>query len=1454
MRRFLQIIAIIILTTLSVYSQREYFNWYFGNRSGVTFNTPNNEPDFILGNSIVQFEGTATISNPTGNLLIYSNGEFVLNKLHEVINVGNPLYGHQSSSQSAVIFPAPGSNNLYYIFTADAGEYTGETNRGINYSIVDINGNNGRGSLAITNSSLLAKSCEQLTATYHANGRDIWVVARGWNNNNFYAYLVTDNGISDTVITQIGFARSTDLHTIGCMKFSPNGSVAAIPVYDEQFFEMYRFDNKSGEFFDRLQIDMPEQFTLYGMEFSSNGKVLYVTSSKNGSGFYSVFQFNVANYSKSSIENSGLLLSYRNGHIGSLQRGPNNKIYAALLSEPFIASIESPNTLGSDARFIPTRVFLQDSLSQLGLPQSLMVPNNYRSFAVCEGTDLILDTDEFLFDTIRYESIYKWEGPNGYVSFAPKPALNNIRLTDSGNYVLTATYLINSEPLVTSYTINIQVGAPISFSLVGTDSICAGSIADIASDTLNPNFAYLWSTGSRNSRIFVSESGTYKLTITTQFGCVDSAFFNLLVMDPPKVEIGGDKLICNNQVVELFAVNKSNSYKYLWSTGDTTSSIFVNNPGIYKLIVSNEIGCKDSAFANVVAYPELNVSIKGDTVWCSGESAKLFADVTPFDSTLKYDFSWSTGEKTSEITVSKTGIYILTVTIENKCIYRDTINIIKSDSPIILTNLSTLYELCDGEYFMADLTQKDSSVIYKWDDGFLNFPRRIDKAGEYKIIALGPSGCTSDFRFKVNYFPKPKAEILLTDDVNICTADSIILSAYPKDENLRYLWLNNGSTDEELIVRNSGLYFLVVTNEFGCSDTSSISIEFGKGLPLRISGRANACMGEKLTLTANVNFAGNSMDFKYLWSNGDTTKSISVEQSGLYYVTVSHSSGCEGKDSVIVRFYNVPDITLNYPEKHTICRGDSILVSPTEINNDWNYFWSDNNFSLPRVFSQAGIYKLYAVNAGTCIDSVEFELDVIEAPFAKIEFDGDLKICKNESLILKIGNYDDSFNYEWSDGSSEKTFEVDKTGTYYLFAKNDFGCSAKDSITILEASEPTLNLALSDAYLCFGDSLRIIANGDFSRIIWDNGTNDKEIIINKAGVFRAAAFSEDNCMTVDSINVEYFSEPVIISANDIDFGIICPGINEENEFVITNNSNFDINISNYFLNGDDEFSISEIPIGTILKSGETLELSVNFFPIALGQYNAELTLYYKHFCKDSLTIRFIGWSDFSSTISLPELSMTSGDSVCIPINFRFDCIEEVNFNSSANIKIQFDAAYFMPEYVTNGQLIRNEILNGTRFLEIRINDTNYNSKEGVLTYICGRAMIGYDTLSPIIINYFNWSEPINARTQNGTFISEACLIDFRQIKYFKPTSININPNPVIDFMKVNVISEEKGIFALDLVTSAGITLFSEKWTRNENESAFKDIIIQTRELSSGVYMLKLTSPWSVKSSVVVIVK
>src|SRR6185369_16770394 len=131
--------------------------WYFGHYLGLGFNSGTAVPlNDGLTNTI---EGVATISNSNGNLLFYTDGITVWNRLHQVMPNGTGLFGDPSSTQSAVIVPKIGDTTRYFVFTVDqiGGPH------GLRYSVVNMTLDNGKGDIETKNVPLVTNVTEKVT-------------------------------------------------------------------------------------------------------------------------------------------------------------------------------------------------------------------------------------------------------------------------------------------------------------------------------------------------------------------------------------------------------------------------------------------------------------------------------------------------------------------------------------------------------------------------------------------------------------------------------------------------------------------------------------------------------------------------------------------------------------------------------------------------------------------------------------------------------------------------------------------------------------------------------------------------------------------------------------------------------------------------------------------------------------------------------------------------------------------------------------------------------------------------------------------------------------------------------------------------------------------------------------------------------------------------------------------
>ena len=72
------VLLFLMMQSEFVFAQGEFNNWYFGYEAGITFNS--GVPVFTSGGQTFTDEGVASVSDPSGNLLFYTDGQTVWNR------------------------------------------------------------------------------------------------------------------------------------------------------------------------------------------------------------------------------------------------------------------------------------------------------------------------------------------------------------------------------------------------------------------------------------------------------------------------------------------------------------------------------------------------------------------------------------------------------------------------------------------------------------------------------------------------------------------------------------------------------------------------------------------------------------------------------------------------------------------------------------------------------------------------------------------------------------------------------------------------------------------------------------------------------------------------------------------------------------------------------------------------------------------------------------------------------------------------------------------------------------------------------------------------------------------------------------------------------------------------------------------------------------------------------
>lgn len=216
---------------------------------------------------------------------------------------------------------------------------------------------------------------------------------------------------------------------------------------------------------------------------------------------------------------------------------------------------------------------------------------------------------------------------------------------------------------------NTQVQTTMMFPAV-TD-IVLSKIDGCVGDTISIRYTgtakdVLWLPDSLRSESFTTRipSGGLSLTlqVNTCFGTtrIDTVVRAILL---PTAEIVGDMLMCPGDSVMLTArtnATASNPVSLRWSTGETTESIVVRQPGAINVVVTSARGCgaaSTSRTITVADVPRIYLRVTGDSVLCDGKGAaqvSLQGELSSIE-----NVRWSSGDTSTSITLSAPGKYLL---------------------------------------------------------------------------------------------------------------------------------------------------------------------------------------------------------------------------------------------------------------------------------------------------------------------------------------------------------------------------------------------------------------------------------------------------------------------------------------------------------------------------------------------------------------------------------------------------------------------------------------------------------------------------------------------------------------------------------------------------------------------------------------------------------------------------
>lgn len=705
----------------------------------------------------------------------------------------------------------------------------------------------------------------------------------------------------------------------------------------------------------------------------------------------------------------------------------------------------------------------------------------------------------------------------------------------------------------------VVVGQPTDIVVDSTiirDASCAnvydGSITIYASGGVPP-YSYSINGGpSQPGNVFSGlASSTYHISIYDTHGCVDTS----------SVTIG------DSYIISVNTISQTNLSCFGSADGDVTVQVnggippydySINgitfqssgtfsglNAGTYIIVGRDSKGCTEFATVTITQPGLVTVTIDSITnVLCNG-SATGGIYMTPSGGTPGYTFSWSNGANTEDNLNVTAGTYNVTVTDSHGCSAAGGATI---NQPLELFVNVALYSdlLCFNDSTGAiDVTANGGvpPYSYSWSNGSSSEDLDHLPAGTYTVTVTDANGCQKNLTQQIIAPTALTSSIVGTDvSCNGANDGAADLTVNGGTTPYFYQWSTFQAT-EDVTGLHGGLYYVIITDNNGCSQRDSVLI--AEPLPLVLStGVTHISCFNAGDGAIDLSVTGGTQPYSYAWSNGASSEDLTGLSGGTYVVTVTDAHNCTSTTSVIL--VNPTLISNNFIVTSPLCFGDNngvIDLITSGGTPGYTYIWSNGATSEDLQNIPAGSYWVTVTDAKGC-NKTDSTTVTEPAPIVTSGFIKNVTCNGYSDGMIDITAYGGTlpYSYQWSTGESTEDIIQLPGGNYYVTVTDAHGCIASTLYPVIEPPVLSVNV-VGTPVSCFGGengTVAAIPSGGVTpyEYLWNNFETDSSLQGISAGHYVVLLTDSNGCHTFDSMDI---IQPTEITIAGVITDVACNG-------------------------------------------------------------------------------------------------------------------------------------------------------------------------------------------------------------------------------------------------------------------------------------------------------------------------
>lgn len=410
-----------------------------------------------------------------------------------------------------------------------------------------------------------------------------------------------------------------------------------------------------------------------------------------------------------------------------------------------------------------------------------------------------------------------------------------------------------------------------------------------------------------------NSTGYYTATYTAVSGCDSLVTLDLLVTPGPSVAVAYNDVSCNggnNGSATVTASGGIPPYSYLWNTSPVQVTNIAKNlsAGTYKVTVTDDSGCIDTAIVTIAEPTEIVLTVNDDKQTCPGFNGGA-ASAAATGGTPPYTFVWNTSPQQTGSVANNLGegVYTVSVTDNNGCIKTNTVSVNAFNVGPIKVEADN-NTICEGQ--KTKLTASGMST-YTWSpaDGLSctacpDPEASVQNSKTYTVVGVDTNGCKDTGTVALNVLGR--VPVSVGPEMQICSGAAAQLTAEGGES---YQWspatsLTSSTIANPLASPEITTTYQVIIKENACFEDTLYQTVTVYPSPTVDAGRdIHGLPGAEIQLNPVVTGAT-----EYEWSPGDglsctmcADPMLKIKNSTtVYTITVKSAGGCSATDELKV--------------------------------------------------------------------------------------------------------------------------------------------------------------------------------------------------------------------------------------------------------------------------------------------------------------------------------------------------------------------------------------------------------------------------------------------------------------------------------------------------------------------------------------------------------------------------